>query len=123
MLQNDIIPVVNENDTTSTEELNFGDNDQLSSHVAEFINADQLFMLTGSDGVKDAKNQNIVSLDMKMLSKRSLESFEAKCVQEKSTQGRQLSDEQIKILEGYIEDKKQRDPGFEVPEWNYTNTA
>jgi len=48
------IPVINENDSVSTEEiegLNFGDNDKLSAMVAKLISADALIMLTDTDGL------------------------------------------------------------------------
>jgi len=48
------IPVINENDSVSTEEiegLNFGDNDKLSGMVAQLISADALIMLTDIDGL------------------------------------------------------------------------
>lgn len=48
-----VIPVVNENDTVSTEELEFGDNDTLSAMVAELINADLLVILSDIDGLYD----------------------------------------------------------------------
>ena len=46
-----IIPVVNENDTVATEEIEFGDNDTLSAIVATLINADLLIVLTDQDGL------------------------------------------------------------------------
>ena len=51
-----IIPVVNENDTVATDELegnNFGDNDNLSAIVAKLIGADLLVILTDIDGLYD----------------------------------------------------------------------
>lgn len=48
------IPVINENDSVSTEEiegLNFGDNDKLSAMVAQLVSADALIMLTDIDGL------------------------------------------------------------------------
>lgn len=50
LLQQDVIPVVNENDTVATEEIEFGDNDTLSAIVANLINADLLILLTDIDG-------------------------------------------------------------------------
>ncbi|HGY5552963.1 MAG: glutamate 5-kinase [Prochlorococcus sp.] len=44
-----VLPVVNENDTLSPEELRYGDNDTLSALVATAIDADQLIMLTDVD--------------------------------------------------------------------------
>lgn len=46
-----IIPIVNENDTVSVEELKFGDNDILSVHMARLVEADALFILTSVDGL------------------------------------------------------------------------
>lgn len=45
-----IIPIVNENDTVSTKEIQFGDNDSLSAQVAGLIDADLLIILTDIDG-------------------------------------------------------------------------
>lgn len=50
LLQQDVIPVVNENDTVATEEIEFGDNDTLSAIVAHLIKADLLILLTDIDG-------------------------------------------------------------------------
>lgn len=47
------IPVVNENDTVSTEEIEFGDNDRLSAIVAELVEADLLILLSDIDGLHD----------------------------------------------------------------------
>lgn len=46
-----VIPVVNENDTISTFEIKFGDNDTLSAIVASLINADLLILLSDIDGL------------------------------------------------------------------------
>jgi glutamate 5-kinase len=48
------IPIVNENDSVSVEELLNGDNDCLSATVATLINADLLIMLTDTDGLYDS---------------------------------------------------------------------
>lgn len=56
-LQNDILPIVNENDITSTPEQLFGDNDQLSANVAHAINADLLVILSDIDGYYDKNPQ------------------------------------------------------------------
>lgn len=47
----DIVPVVNENDTTSPDEIRFGDNDFLAAQVAILAKADQLMLLTDTDGL------------------------------------------------------------------------
>jgi len=53
-LNNDILPIVNENDITSTPEQLFGDNDQLSANVAYAIDAELLVILSDIDGYYDA---------------------------------------------------------------------
>jgi glutamate 5-kinase len=45
------IPIVNENDTTATDEITFGDNDTLAAQVAVSLNADLLVLLTDTDGL------------------------------------------------------------------------
>lgn len=51
LLQNKIIPVVNENDVVSVTELMFTDNDELAGLIAAMMNADALVLLTNVDGV------------------------------------------------------------------------
>ena len=51
LLKKDIIPIINENDTVSVDEINFGDNDTLSAIVASSVQADMLFILTDVDGL------------------------------------------------------------------------
>ncbi|MEW6582739.1 MAG: glutamate 5-kinase [Actinomycetota bacterium] len=46
-----VVPVVNENDTTATDELTFGDNDVLAAHVAVLLRATWLVLLTDRDGL------------------------------------------------------------------------
>ena len=46
-----VVPVINENDTTATDEISFGDNDFLAAQVAILVEADRLVLLTGVDGV------------------------------------------------------------------------
>ncbi|MER9026750.1 glutamate 5-kinase [Mesorhizobium sp. M0815] len=45
------VPVINENDTTATAEICFGDNDRLAARVAEMVNADALILLSNVDGL------------------------------------------------------------------------
>ncbi len=51
LLRLGVVPVVNENDTVSTEEIRFGDNDNLSANVVNLIAADLLVLLTDVDGL------------------------------------------------------------------------
>ena len=46
-----VVPVINENDTTTTDEISFGDNDFLAAQVAVLMSADALVLLTDTDGV------------------------------------------------------------------------
>jgi len=54
LLELQVIPVVNENDTVTIDEIRFGDNDTLGALVANLIGADVLVMLTDQDGLFDA---------------------------------------------------------------------
>ncbi len=54
LLKWDVIPIINENDTVSIEEIKFGDNDHLSALVAGLVDADLLIILTDIDGLYDA---------------------------------------------------------------------
>src|SRR5919109_701892 len=49
-----VVPVINENDTTTTDEISFGDNDFLAAQVAILIAADRLALLTDTDGLYSA---------------------------------------------------------------------
>lgn len=51
MLSNGVLPIVNENDTTSVTELMFTDNDELSGLVATMMDVDALFILSNVDGI------------------------------------------------------------------------
>ncbi len=53
MLANDVIPIVNENDTVSLTELMFTDNDELSGLVASMMDMDALIILSNIDGLYD----------------------------------------------------------------------
>ncbi len=70
LIEKEIVPVVNENDTVSTREIyhngTFGDNDMLSAIVAGLINADLLILLSDISGFYDCdphKNSNAVLID------------------------------------------------------------
>lgn len=49
-----VVPIINENDTTSTDELCFGDNDALAAQVALLVKADMLILLTDTEGLYTA---------------------------------------------------------------------
>lgn len=59
MLENGVVPVINENDTVSVTELMFTDNDELSGLVAKMVGAEVLVILSGVDGVyRDLDNRS-----------------------------------------------------------------
>ncbi len=68
LLQNKVIPIINENDVIATEEL-IGDNDQLAAYITHYFKADMLVILTDIDGYydknprefSDAKIQKIIN--------------------------------------------------------------
>lgn len=59
LLKLGVIPIVNENDTVSTHEIEFGDNDRLSAIVAALVHADLLILMSDIDGLfTDDPNNN-----------------------------------------------------------------
>lgn len=59
LLSMGVIPIVNENDTVATDEIEFGDNDSLSAIVSALVNADLLILLSDIDGMyTDDPNRN-----------------------------------------------------------------
>ena len=61
MLENGVIPIVNENDTVSVTELMFTDNDELSGLIALMMEADTLILLSNIDGIYDGHPDNPAS--------------------------------------------------------------
>jgi len=53
LLANSVVPIINENDTVSIEELVFGDNDRLSAHVTHYFDAKMLVILSDIDAFYD----------------------------------------------------------------------
>ncbi len=53
LLSRNIVPIINENDVTATDELVFGDNDQLSAHVTYYFDAEMLVILSDIDSYYD----------------------------------------------------------------------
>jgi glutamate 5-kinase len=58
LIENDVLPIVNENDTVATHGLRFGDNDRLAARVAQMVGADCLILFSDIDGLYTA-NPNI----------------------------------------------------------------
>ncbi|HET9763201.1 MAG TPA: glutamate 5-kinase [Casimicrobiaceae bacterium] len=53
-----VIPIINENDTVTTDEIRFGDNDTLGALVTNLVEADVLVLLTDQDGLHTADPRN-----------------------------------------------------------------
>jgi len=54
LIENGVIPIVNENDATSTDELELGDNDQLSAYITKHTDSDMLIILSDIDAYYDS---------------------------------------------------------------------
>ena len=61
MLENGVLPIVNENDTVSVTELMFTDNDELSGLIAKMMEADTLVLLSNIDGIYTGHPDNPTS--------------------------------------------------------------
>jgi glutamate 5-kinase len=59
-----VVPVINENDTTATDEISFGDNDFLAAQVAILLAADLLLLLTDTDGLHTADPREDASAEL-----------------------------------------------------------
>jgi glutamate 5-kinase len=54
LLAQDVVPIINENDSVATEELRYGDNDRLSARTAQMIRSNLLILLSDVDGLYSA---------------------------------------------------------------------
>ena len=64
------IPIVNENDTTATAEIKYGDNDRLAARVAQIIGADTMIIFSDVDGLYDkSKKKKLFLLLIKLMKK------------------------------------------------------
>jgi glutamate 5-kinase len=59
LLKRRLVPVINENDTVSTDEIRYGDNDRLAARVAQLVMADVLVLLSDVDGLYDADPRHV----------------------------------------------------------------
>ena len=64
------IPIVNENDTTATAEIKYGDNDRLAARVAQIIGADTLIILSDVDGLYDKSKQKKIILKVSKIDEK-----------------------------------------------------
>ena len=66
LAREDVVPVINENDSVAVFELRFGDNDMLSAHVASLVKADLLVLLTSVPGLrKPGAEENDIIMEVK----------------------------------------------------------
>ncbi len=80
LLQNRVIPIVNENDSVSVEEILFGDNDQLSAYVTYYFGGDLLIMLSDIDAFyTDNPKTNKNAKPIKIVNEIKDEWLEQKC--------------------------------------------
>lgn len=64
LLRHRVIPIVNENDTVSIDEIKFGDNDYLSSLVANLVDADLLIVLSDVEGLYEKGRDSKISFEI-----------------------------------------------------------
>ncbi|MBK6693893.1 MAG: glutamate 5-kinase [Myxococcales bacterium] len=62
LLEAHCVPVLNENDSVSVEEIKFGDNDQLAAMVAPLVDADLLVLLSDVEGLLDASGRRVATV-------------------------------------------------------------
>jgi len=62
LLDLNVIPIINENDTVVTDEIRFGDNDTLAALVANLVEADALIILTDQQGLYTADPRKVLPL-------------------------------------------------------------
>lgn len=107
MLDNGVIPIVNENDTVSVTELMFTDNDELSGLIASMLDADELIILSNIDGIyngspKDPRSEIIpcVTPDCNLSDyiQQEKSGFGRGGMTAKCNIARQIADEGIKVI-------------------------
>ena len=64
------IPIVNENDTTATSEIKYGDNDRLAARVAQIIGADTLIILSDVNGLYDKSHKSKLIKEVNNIDKK-----------------------------------------------------
>jgi len=88
LLQDNVIPVVNENDVIAITELIFTDNDELAGLIASQLNADAVIILTSVDGVLDGNPNDPKSQVISEIDFAKSPSFEKHITNDKSASGR-----------------------------------
>lgn len=67
LLEKAIVPIVNNNDTITIQELSFGDNDELAALIASQLNADAVILLSNVEGMLDDKKNVVREIDAESL--------------------------------------------------------
>jgi len=107
MLENGVIPVVNENDTISVTELMFTDNDELSGLIASMMNVEALIILSNIDGIYNGNPANpdanvireiLPETDLKHYISSSKSSFGRGGMLTKSNIARKVAEEGISVF-------------------------
>ena len=107
MLENSVLPIVNENDTVSVTELMFTDNDELSGLIAQMMEADTLILLSNIDGVytghpDDPKSEIIRSVapgtDLSQYIKAEKSAFGRGGMHAKYTTAAKVSQDGIRVI-------------------------
>ncbi|MFA7676719.1 MAG: glutamate 5-kinase [Candidatus Omnitrophota bacterium] len=70
LLEMEVVPIVNENDVISCEEIRFGDNDRISALLADLIGAQRLIILSDVEGLLEGKEvvREVTKIDSKIIS-------------------------------------------------------
>ena len=107
MLENKVIPIVNENDAVSVSELMFTDNDELSGMIASMLGMEALVILSNIDGIFDGAPSNPDSKVIRTIRKgqdlsdfiqTSKSTFGRGGMQTKTSIARKIADEGIEVI-------------------------
>ncbi|MDR2499403.1 MAG: glutamate 5-kinase [Tannerellaceae bacterium] len=103
MLDNDVIPIVNENDTVAVTELMFTDNDELGGLIAAMMNMDALVILSNVDGIYAPGTTDVIAEisredDLSALVQPGKSSFGRGGMLTKCKIARKVADEGIEVI-------------------------
>lgn len=86
LLENNYLPIINENDTVATDEIQFGDNDKLAALTASLLQVDLVIIATNTDGIYT--KESLATTRRETIEKVSdLEALRSQISSEKSSQG------------------------------------
>ncbi len=102
LFQLGFIPIVNENDSTATSEIKYGDNDRLASRVAQITNADSLILLSDVEGLytENPKKNNNAKIIKKIINiDKSIQRIATKSTNHLGTGGMKTKIDAAKICQ------------------------